>query len=62
MLHKYFLIQWIQPFETRDASMHIILIKKKGRKRKKYSVFSFSEHVQHYEVFPKINEPNLTNH
>ena len=38
--------------------MHVILIKRKKR-NKKYSIFNFSEHLQHYEI-GKFNESNIT--
>ena len=40
--------------------MHVTGVKRK--ERKKYPVYTFSEDVQHYEIFWKINELNLTNY
>ena len=45
---------------TCNISMQRVIIgRKKGKKRKqKYSVHNFSEHLQHYEAFWKVNECN----
>ena len=47
-------VSWIDSTlsSMRNISVHLILIKRKKRKRnKKYSVYNFSEHVQHCETF-----------
>ena len=43
--------------------MYIVLTEKKkgGEKENKYSVYNFSEHVEH-EIFWKVNEEKLTNY
>ena len=41
---------------------HIILIKRKKKKEYKSTKFTTSEYGQHYEIFWKINERNLTLH
>ena len=41
--------------------MHILLQgRMKRKKRQKYSDYKFLEHLQHYDIFWKDNEHNLT--
>ena len=54
MLHEYFLIQWIQLFETRDASRHIILIKEKEEKEKNIQFSAFPNTCSITKYFQKL--------
>ena len=41
----------LNPWNTCNISMYIILMKRKEKKKRKYSFRNFSEHMQHYEKF-----------